>query len=307
MPGTEEIHVVWLQGGGCTGDTISLTNAVDPSIVDVLTGFLPQVTGITVDFHPTIMPQWGHQAVGILQDAEKGKLDPFVLVLEGAIPDEETARKTNGFWAALGEEDGRIVTLSEWMQRLSPKAAAVVAAGTCAAYGGVRRGYPNPTGAKGALDFLGRDWKSALGLPVICVPGCPAHGDHLVKLLGYAVLAVRGLLPLPQLDEYNRPVFLFSERVHDICPRAGYYGDWAYSKEFGQPYCMELLGCKGPQAYCDVSRRGFVEGIGGCTTLGSPCIGCTEPEFPDAPFSPFLKRASSIALFKKSLGKWIRG
>jgi len=307
MSNLEEIHVIWLQGQGCTGCTISLTNATDPSIIDVLTGFIPQVAGISLDFHPTIMAPWGEGATSILKAAEEGKLDPFVLVVEGSIPDEALAQRTGGFWCAVGEEEGRLVTLNDWLTRLSKKVAAVVAAGSCSAYGGVRHGSPNPTGAKGALDFLGHDWKSPSGIPVICVPGCPVQGDHLVEVLGYAVLALRGYLPLPELDKHHRPVFIFGERVHDICPRAGFYAEWSYSTKFGQPYCMELLGCKGPLAYCDVPRRGFIEGVGGCTTLGSPCIGCTEPEFPDAPFSPFLKRASIIALVKGSLRKLIGG
>jgi len=109
------------------------------------------------------------------------------------------------------------------------------------------------------------------------------------------VLAVRGYLPLPELDEHHRPKFIFGNLVHDICPRAGFYTSGRYSKEFGEPYCMSLLGCKGIITHCDVPRRGFVEGIGGCTTLGAPCIGCTEPEFPDRPFGPFLDKAPGSA------------
>jgi hydrogenase small subunit len=68
-------------------------------------------------------------------------------------------------------------------------------------------------------------------------------------------------------------------------------GDGKNSHEFGEPYCMGLMGCKGPISHCDVPRRGYIEGVGGCPTVGSPCIGCTEPAFPDAPLSPFLAKA----------------
>jgi hydrogenase small subunit len=141
------------------------------------------------------------------------------------------------------------------------------------------------------MDHLGRDWKSQLGLPVINVPGCPVHGEHLAEVLAHAVLAVRGYLPLPELDEEHRPTYLFGYTAHENCPRCGLFADGKNSHAFGEPYCMGLLGCKGPISHCDVPKRGFVEGVGGCTTIGAICIGCTEPEFPDEPFGPFLKKA----------------
>lgn len=298
----EKIHLIWLPGQACTGCTVSFLNATHPSVLDLLTGFIPQAAGVTLDYHATIMLPWGEEALEAVKAAEKGELDPFVLVLEGAIPDESIAEKSGGYWCVIGEdEEGKPVTFNERLDRLAKNAAAIVAAGTCASFGGIPHGRPNPTGARGLLDFLGREWRSALKLPVVCVPGCPVHGEHLAEFLASAVLAIRGYLPVPELDEYHRPIFLFGALAHDQCPRGGYYSDWAFSKDYGEQYCMELLGCKGPMAHCDVPRRGCVEGIGGCPTVGSPCIGCTEPEFPDEPFSPFMKRVSVLAIVKRSI------
>ncbi len=291
MSEIEKIHVIWLPGQACTGCTVSLLNATHPSLVDLLTGFIPQAAGVTLDYHATIMLPWGEEALAAVKAAERGELDPFVLVVEGAIPDESRAAESGGFWCVIGEEDGKPVTFSEHLDRLAKRAAAVVAAGTCACFGGIPHGKPNPTGAKGALDYLGRGWKSALGIPVINVPGCPVHGEHLAEVLAHAVLSVRGYLPLPELDEEHRPTFIFGHTAHENCPRAGLFADGKNSHEFGEPYCMGLLGCKGPISHCDVPKRGFVEGVGGCPSMGSPCIGCTEPEFPDEPYGPFLKKA----------------
>lgn len=287
----QPINVIWLQGQGCTGDTVALISARDPSLVDVLTGVLPEVSGINLAFHPTIMAPWGEKALGPLEDAKAGKLDPFVLVLEGAVPTESQAAKTGGFYCAIGDRNGKLVTISEVLTDLKPKAAAVVAVGTCAAFGGVAAAKPNPTGAMGLMDFYGKDFKSTLGLPVINVSGCPTPGDSTIKALAYLVLVARGAAAVPALDQYNRPLFLYGELAHHICPRAGYLGEGKMSHHFGEQYCMALMGCKGPIAYCRVPREGFADGYGGCPSTGSPCIACTEPAFPEPPTSPFLQKS----------------
>ncbi len=286
------INLVWLQGQGCTGDTVSLISAREPSLVDVLTGILPEVSDINLAYHPTVMAPWGETALSVLDDAKEGKLDPFVLILEGAIPDEEEAAREGGFYCGVGDKDGKLVTINELLMSLKDKAAAAVAVGTCASYGGIAAGEPNPTGAMGLLDFFGKDYLSTLGLPVINVPGCPATGDNSIKTLAYLALVARGVVTvIPELDEHNRPVFLYGELAHHICPRAGSLAHGACSHNFGEPYCMGLLGCKGIITHCRVPRDGFADGFGGCPTVGSICIGCTEPGFPDAPFSPFFKKA----------------
>lgn len=294
--------MVWLQGQGCTGCTISLTGASHPSLIDILTGFLPQVTNVNLSFHPTVMVPHGEAAINVLRSAVKGELDPFVLILEGAIPNEKVAKEAGGFWCVVGEDEGKPMTISDWIDKLSNRAAAAVAVGTCACYGGIPHGHPNPTGAKGLLDYLGRNWRSKLGLPVICIPGCPAQGDHVTEVLSHLVLTARKMLPPPELDEYNRPKSIFGKKAHESCPRAGFFAEGKYSKAFGEPYCMGLLGCKGPIAHCDVPQRGFIDGVGGCPTIGSICIGCTEPGFPDEPYSPFFKKAPVGVYVSETIG-----
>ena len=287
----QPINLIWLQGQGCTGDTVALISATNPSLVDVIIGILPEVEGINIAFHPTIMAPWGEKALEPLEQAKEGKLDPFVLVLEGAVPTEAMAEKSGGYFCGIGDKDGTIITLNQVLLDLKDKAAAVVAVGTCAAYGGIAAGKPNPTGAMGLSDFYGKTFKSTLGLPIINVPGCPTPGDSTIKALAYLVLVARGALPVPELDEYARPMFLYGELSHDICPRAGYTAEGKFSHHFGEQYCMGLLGCKGPISYCRVPREGFANGYGGCPSTGSPCIGCTEPGFPEPPFSPFLEKS----------------
>ncbi|MHB1535170.1 MAG: hydrogenase expression protein HypE, partial [Acidimicrobiales bacterium] len=62
-------------------------------------------------------------------------------------------------------------------------------------------------------------------------------------------------------------------------------GDFA--TEYGSPKCIVKLGCWGPVVKCNVPKRGWMNGIGGCPNVGGICIGCTMPGFPDK-FMPFM-------------------
>ena len=91
--------------------------------------------------------------------AAQGKLEPFILVIEGSIPDE--TNKEEGYWASFGTDPttGQPITTCEWIDRLAPKAWAVIAAGTCATYGGIHAMEGNPTGCMGLADYLGWQWQ----------------------------------------------------------------------------------------------------------------------------------------------------
>ena len=65
--------------------------------------------------------------MGHLFKAAAGNLEPFVLVLEGSVPNEKI--KKEGYWAAMGADPdtAQPITTNEWIDRLAPKALAVVA------------------------------------------------------------------------------------------------------------------------------------------------------------------------------------
>ena len=63
----------------------------------------------------------------------------------------------------------------------------------------------NPTGAMGVADYLGWNWKSKAGLPVVNIPGCPAQPDNTTETLLYLALHLAGLAPVPELDEAAAP------------------------------------------------------------------------------------------------------
>ena len=153
-------------------------------------------------------------------DAEKGKLDPFVLVIEGSLGNEEI--NGEGHWTgfAVNPENGQPITMNEWMDRLAPKAAAVVAVGTCATYGGIPAMKNNPTGAMGVPDYLGWSWKSKAGLPIVCIPGCPAQPDNMTETLLYLALHLAGLAPGAGARRGAAPeVAVRAHRARELQPR----------------------------------------------------------------------------------------
>ncbi len=310
-PPVKDVHIVWITAGlSCDGDSVSITAATQPSIEDVLLGSIPGLPTVHL-YNPVLAYDNGDDFLKPWFAAARGELDPFVLVVEGSIPNEKLNADNGGYWAAVGTDPatGQPITTNEWIDRLAPKALAVVAAGTCATYGGIHAMQGNPTGAMGLADYLGWDFKSAGGLPIINVPGCPVQPDNFMEVVLYLLYQVAGLAPVIPLDDQLRPTWLFGATVHDGCDRGSYYEQGEFAKVYGSPLCLVKLGCWGPVVNCNVPKRGWMAGIGGCPNVGGICIGCTMPGFPDK-FMPFMDEPPGAKLSTKivgTYGKTIRG
>jgi hydrogenase small subunit len=299
------MDVLWLTAGlGCDGESISITAAGQPALEELLFGALPWVPKVT--FHnPVLAPETGDDFLAPFHRAAAGQLIPFILVVEGSIPNERN--KQEGYWSAFGtdRQTGQPIPTCEWIDRLAPHAWAVVAAGTCAAYGGIHAMEGNPTGAMGLPDYLGWQWKSAAGIPIVCIPGCPAHPDNMTETLLYLLRQSVGGAPMIPLDESLRPTWLFGETVHEGCDRGGYYEQAEFAAEYGSRQCIVKLGCWGPVVQCNVARRGWIGGIGGCPNVGGICIGCTMPGFPDK-FMPFMNQPPGSLLSSNAVSTYGR-
>jgi hydrogenase small subunit len=286
MP-VSEISVLWLTAGlSCDGDTIAMTGATQPSLEDLLSGAIPWAPKLKL-YNPFLAPEVGDEFLEYFRRGVRGELDPFILVVEGSVPDE--GNKAEGYWATFGTDSvtGQPITTCEWIDKLAPKAWAVVAAGTCAAYGGIHAMEGNPTGCMGLPDYLGWDWTSSAGLPIVCIPGCPVQPDNMTETLLYLLHQAAGHAPSIKLDEALRPQWLFGQTVHEGCDRGGYYEQGEFADVYGSPLCIVKLGCWGPVVQCNVGKRGWMGGVGGCPNVGGICIGCTMPGFPDK-FQPFM-------------------
>ena len=201
-PAVKEVHVLWITAGlGCDGDTVSITAATQPSIEDVVLGAIPGLPKVHLH-NPVLAYEVGDEFMKFWYHGRpRAGSSPFVLVVEGSIPNEKI--KSEGYWAALGTDQttGQPITTCEWIDRLAPKALAVVAAGTCATYGGIHAMEGNPTGCMGLADYLGWDWRSKAGIPIVNVPGCPVQPDNFMETLLYLLYQAAGLAPMIPLDE----------------------------------------------------------------------------------------------------------
>lgn len=283
------VHILWLTTGlGCDGDSVAMTAATNPSLEDLLRRVLPGAPSVVL-YNPMLAYESGEEFMEAFRRAAAGRLDPFLLVLEGSVPNEQI--NGDGHWSGLGvdPQSGQPIPTTTWIDRLVPRAAAVLALGTCAAYGGIPAMRGNPTGAMGLRDYLGAGWSTRLGAPIVNLPGCPVQPDNITETLLHLALYIAGVEDMPELDEQGRPRSLFTRTVQEACGRAGFaeQGEFA-SNPADHRGCLVKVGCKGPVVRCNVPLRGWVGGVGGCPNVGGICMACTMPGFPDR-FMPFME------------------
>jgi hydrogenase small subunit len=250
------IRIIWIEGGGCEGCSMSVLGATSPTIEELIAGSL---TRRPVELHhPLLAEAAGQRFMAPLAEAARGEVHPFILVVEGAMFDESLAAA--GTFSRLGPAHDEPATVAAWLERLSRHADAVIAIGTCATYGGIPAAAGSITGAHGVSAHLGPDYRSASGLPVVDVPGCAPSGDAFVETLSYVILHLEGLVPL-ELDDQRRPRWLYGSST-PLRPAGG-------DEHPAQT------------APCPVPGRGWINRLGGCATVGGGCNGCTRPDFPD--------------------------
>jgi hydrogenase small subunit len=301
------VHVFWLAGMSCDGCSVSALGASNPSIEVMAKGTIPLLPQIVLH-HPMLAEDAGQDFVEPFRQAVEGTLGaPYVMVVEGSIPDDQTFERAGQFAAlGVGSDWPRSVgsasrapeqplRVSDWIWALAPGAAASIAIGTCATWGGIPAAAGNITGSMGLMDYLGAGYRSSRGLPVVNVPGCAPVGDNFTETLAQLLQYLEGVAPLPEFDELGRPAWLFEETVHRHCPKAGYYEEGVFAEEPGDNECLVEIGCWGPVVQCNIVERGAINHMGGCMVAGGACIGCTMPGFPDK-YSPFYKSPPGSAL-----------
>jgi hydrogenase small subunit len=253
------LPIIWLEFQDCAGCTEALTRSQSPTLVDLV------LNKVSIDYHETLFAAAGTQAEAARDQAMKTYAGKYVLVVEGSIP---TAGK--GLFCTIG---GR--TAMDILEEAAADAAAIIATGNCAAFGGLPKASPNPTGAKGV-------WEIVKDKPVVNIPGCPAIPEVTTGTI--AQFLVFGTLP--ELDALNRPKTFYGTTIHDRCLRRPFYDAGRFASSFDdegarEGYCLYKLGCKGPTTYNSCATLKWDGGLSFPIQSGHPCLGCSEPDFWD--------------------------
>jgi hydrogenase small subunit len=280
---------------------------------------------ITNTWNTTVMASTGELEVPYLNSIVNSG-DPFVLVVEGAIPQKWDGKgclvfdnypdplnpakgiiknlpgSANNPSVTWGPADGiRSVTMWEALIWIASKAHAVICYGTCSSFGGIPAAKGNKTLATSVTTILNNQ---GIATPVVNCPGCAPNPDWMIYPVAYFLIHSA----LPTLDTDKRPIATYSNPLCANCtngPAPTPNGPNA-ATELGDKGCLMKFGCKGSQVHADCSSRmwnrfddgtknnwcvGAQAGANPGATLGicdarHPCQGCVDNSFPDG-MSPF--------------------
>jgi len=267
--------LVWLEFQDCAGNTESFLRASKPSAAEVVLDLL------SVDYHETIMAAAGFHAEAALEATVRDKKGQYVAVVEGSIP-----TGADGAYCTIGGKSALQIA-----RDVCSNAAAVVAVGTCATFGGLPAAAPNPTGALGVADAV-PNIKTLINLSA-----CPVNAENLTATLVFFLTYGRW----PATDRYNRPLFAYGKSIHDNCERRAHFDAGQYVEQWGddghrQGFCLYKVGCKGPVTFQNCPNIRWNEGTNWPIGCGHPCIGCAEPDFWDR-MTPFYSHLTGVPGF----------
>jgi quinone-reactive Ni/Fe-hydrogenase small subunit len=265
------LPVIWQELQSCTGNSMALIRNANPGVDELLLDL------ISLEYAEVLMAPSGDAAERQLEQAIERYDGRYIAVFEGSVPIAD-----RGAFLTIGPAGH---TGTDIVEHVARHAAAVIAAGSCAAYGGIPAARPNPTGALGVGDFLRT---RNVATPVVNLPACPVSSTNIVgTILEFALFG-----RLPSLDAYGRPLWAYADRIHDKCERRGHFDagqfveGWSDAEGLKRGLCLFKVGCKGPMSYnnCGVVR--YNDGTSWPIMAGHGCIGCSEPNFWDA-LTPF--------------------
>jgi len=251
-----KIPIIWLELADCSGNSEGFIKSAHPKVDDLILKY------ISLDYHELLMAASGDESESVLDGIIKNDAGRYILMVEGAVP-----MGLEGKFLRIGTKGE---TGYELLKRVAKNAAAILSIGSCAFDGGVVAAAPNPTGAVGVAEALGRD-------DIINLPGCPVNPINIVgTLLHYLMFD-----ELPKLDAKNRPEWAYGFRIHDNCERRGHYDLDEFVLEWGDEgakkgWCLFKMGCKGPYADLNCSLVKFNEGTSWPVQAGHGCFACGQ-------------------------------
>jgi hydrogenase small subunit len=267
--------LIWLEFQDCAGNTESFLRASRPTVAEII------LEKVSLDYHETVMAAAGHQAEAALSKTVKDYAGKYIAMVEGSIP-----TGADGAYCTIGGKSALQIA-----REVCGAAAATVAVGTCAAFGGIPAARPNPTGAVAVGDAV-PGIKNLINLSA-----CPANAENITALLVYYLT----MKQWPPLDQYRRPLFAYGKLIHDNCERRAYFDAGQYVEAWGDEAhrhgrCLYKLGCKGPVTFQNCPVIQWNQGTNWPIGCGHPCLGCAEPNFWDR-MTPFYRHLEGVPGF----------
>ena len=253
------LPLIWLEFQDCAGCTEAISRSQSPSLVNLV------LNTIAVDYHETLMAAAGFQAESAMRGAMEKYRGQYVLVVEGS-PSVEA----DGVYCTIAGRSNL-----EILREAAAGAAAIIATGNCAAFGGLPKADPNPTGARGVSEII-------TGKPIVNIPGCPAIPEVTTGTIAHFLV----MGALPKTDSLKRPLTFYGHTIHDHCLRRPFYDAGKFAGRFDDAgaragHCLYKLGCKGPTTYNACASLKWEQGLSYPVQSGHPCLGCSEPNFWD--------------------------
>ncbi|MGB4705316.1 MAG: hydrogenase small subunit [Candidatus Saccharicenans sp.] len=253
------LPIIWLEFQDCAGCSEAITRSSSPLLSKLV------LEDIAIEYHETLMAAAGFQAEKAREECLKRYHGEYLLLVEGSLSTAE-----EGIYCTVGGKSNL-----EIFKEAAAGAAAIIATGNCACFGGIPGARPNPTGATGVADLV-KD------KPVVNIPGCPAIPEVTTgTILHFLVMG-----QLPATDHLKRPLTFYGHTVHDHCLRRPFYEAGKFAESFDDEgarkgYCLYKLGCRGPTTYNACAGLKWERGLSYPVQSGHPCLGCSEPHFWD--------------------------
>jgi hydrogenase small subunit len=250
--------VIYLSFQECTGCAESLTRSHAPTLESLI------FDAISLDYQHTLQAAAGAAAEAAREEAMRENRGEYLLLVDGSIP-----MGNAGYSTIAG------ISNLDMLKESARDAAAIVAVGTCAAFGGIPHAHPNPTGAVPVSDIISDK-------PIINVSGCPPIPVVITGVLAQFLTFGK----IPELDHLGRPAAFFGQSIHDRCYRRPFYERGQFARSFDDEgarkgWCLYELGCKGPTTYNACATIKWNEGTSFPIGSGHGCLGCSEPDFWD--------------------------
>jgi len=258
------LPVIWLSFQSCSGCTESLLRSHTPTLENLIFDYL------SLDFHDVLQAAAGKAAERTCKQSIKSNFGHYLLIVEGSLP----THSKGAYSSCTG------ISSLEQLKDAAEGAAAIIAVGSCAAFGGIPHAEPNPTGARSVAQLM--DTGRIPSRPLANIPGCPPLPVAMSATLAHVVVFGE----FPKLDALRRPLALYGKTIHDRCSRLSFFQRGLFAKGFDDEgarkgWCLFKLGCKGPATHNACALYRWNGGVSSPVESGHPCLGCSEPDFWD--------------------------